>query len=49
MTTKTFDLNYCITIGSRTFLVSIYDYLITDFGLDNYTMLYHGKFTYNFV
>ena len=49
MTTKTFDLNYYFTIGSTALFVSNYDYLIIYFGLDNYTMLYHGNFSYNFV
>ena len=44
MTTKSIDIDGYFTIGSTSFFFNIYDYFIIDFRLDDYTILYYGKF-----
>ncbi|KAM3139928.1 hypothetical protein pb186bvf_007959 [Paramecium bursaria] len=49
MTTKTIDVDHYFTIGTTSFFVNVFDFFIIDFGLNDYTILYYGDFSFNYV
>ena len=49
MTTKTIDVDHYFTIGTKSFFVNVFDFFIIDFGLNDYTILYYGDFSFNYV